>query len=256
MHSGRVVMPFYRVMHTLVLPCLVLFACAHTGHETTATTTAAALYCISVHPAVEGQLLDELQSVLGDRAPTYEDLERLPYLQVCLQHTLHAHPTHTTHTQICLEIQPYSKVPGTADGVLLDDPHSLPMLTLHLSLCVAVGCGRLIVMVICVLSCVVTPHLICCRLASRRCCDCTLLSQCFPGRLQRMMCWQQDTPSAKVCVCVRRGRHGRLGQEDRVGWGREGLSWFWATFAGWTLRHAAVCCWHPVRPFSRWACPL
>lgn len=53
-----------------------------TGHETTATTTAAALYCISAHPAVEQQLLAELQGVLGDRPPTYADLEHLPYLQV------------------------------------------------------------------------------------------------------------------------------------------------------------------------------
>lgn len=53
------------------------------GHETTATTTAAALYCISAHPAVEQQLIAELRSVLGDRAPTYADLEQLTYLQVC-----------------------------------------------------------------------------------------------------------------------------------------------------------------------------
>lgn len=52
------------------------------GHETTATTTAAALYCISAHPVVEQQLLAELQAVMGDRAPTYDDLEHLPYLQV------------------------------------------------------------------------------------------------------------------------------------------------------------------------------
>jgi hypothetical protein len=31
---------------------------------------------------VEQQLLEELQAVLGDRAPTYDDLEHLPYLQV------------------------------------------------------------------------------------------------------------------------------------------------------------------------------
>lgn len=56
--------------------------CLPAGHETTATTTAAALYCISAHPAVEAQLQAELQAVLGDRPPTYADLEQLPYLQV------------------------------------------------------------------------------------------------------------------------------------------------------------------------------
>lgn len=27
--------------------------------------------------------MDELQAVLGDRPPAYDDLEKLPYLQVC-----------------------------------------------------------------------------------------------------------------------------------------------------------------------------
>jgi hypothetical protein len=35
------------------------------GHETTATTTAAALHCISFHPEVERRVLSELDSVLG-----------------------------------------------------------------------------------------------------------------------------------------------------------------------------------------------
>jgi hypothetical protein len=65
-----------------VLLLVLLVQVMGAGHETTATTTAAALYCISAHPAVEQQLVAELQSVLGARAPTYEDLEHLPYLQV------------------------------------------------------------------------------------------------------------------------------------------------------------------------------
>lgn len=36
------------------------------GHETTATTTAAALYCIAAHPEVEQRLVEELDSVLGE----------------------------------------------------------------------------------------------------------------------------------------------------------------------------------------------
>jgi cytochrome P450 len=64
-----------------ILSCCMCFAA---GHETTATTTAAALYCISVHPAVESRLMAELQQVLGDRPPAYADLEQLPYLQVCV----------------------------------------------------------------------------------------------------------------------------------------------------------------------------
>lgn len=35
------------------------------GHETTATTAAAAIYAISAHPEVEARLVQELESVLG-----------------------------------------------------------------------------------------------------------------------------------------------------------------------------------------------
>ncbi|KIY99113.1 hypothetical protein MNEG_8851 [Monoraphidium neglectum] len=62
------------------------------GHETTATTTAAALYCISAHPHVEAALLAELDAVLGGRAPGYADLERLPYLTACIKEALRLYP--------------------------------------------------------------------------------------------------------------------------------------------------------------------
>ncbi|KAF6262648.1 cytochrome P450 [Scenedesmus sp. NREL 46B-D3] len=62
------------------------------GHETTATTTAAALYCISAHPVVEARLMDELQRVLGGRPPAYADLEQLPYLQACIKEVMRLYP--------------------------------------------------------------------------------------------------------------------------------------------------------------------
>ncbi|WIA42697.1 hypothetical protein OEZ86_008649 [Tetradesmus obliquus] len=62
------------------------------GHETTATTTAAALYCISAHPAVESRLMAELQAVLGGRPPAYADLEQLPYLQACIKEVMRLYP--------------------------------------------------------------------------------------------------------------------------------------------------------------------
>ena len=55
------------------------------GHETTATTAAATIYCVSVHPHVEAKVMEELEA-LGGRPPEYSDLERLPYLsqvQLC-----------------------------------------------------------------------------------------------------------------------------------------------------------------------------
>jgi len=62
------------------------------GHETTATTTAAALYCISAHPHVEQAVQEELVRVLGDRLPSYADLENMPYLQAAIKEVLRLYP--------------------------------------------------------------------------------------------------------------------------------------------------------------------
>ncbi|PRW33565.1 cytochrome P450 [Chlorella sorokiniana] len=62
------------------------------GHETTATTAAAALYAVSAHPEVEAKLVAELESVLGGRAPTYDDLEKLPYLAAVVKESLRLYP--------------------------------------------------------------------------------------------------------------------------------------------------------------------
>ena len=44
------------------------------GHETTARTMAAAWYALATHPEVAARLHEELDSVLGDQAPTLEEL--------------------------------------------------------------------------------------------------------------------------------------------------------------------------------------
>lgn len=64
------------------------------GHETTATTAAAAIYAISAHPEVEARLVQELESVLGGRPATYDDVQsgRLPYLEAVIKEVLRLYP--------------------------------------------------------------------------------------------------------------------------------------------------------------------
>ena len=49
------------------------------GHETTSMAMTWTWYLLSQHPSVEAKLHEELAEVLIGRAPTYEDLPRLPY---------------------------------------------------------------------------------------------------------------------------------------------------------------------------------
>ncbi|GIL57872.1 hypothetical protein Vafri_13130 [Volvox africanus] len=62
------------------------------GHETTATTTAALLYCISAHADVRQRVEQELEEVLGGRDPSYDNLERMPYLQACAKEVMRLYP--------------------------------------------------------------------------------------------------------------------------------------------------------------------
>lgn len=63
------------------------------GHETTAVAMTWIWYLLSQHPAVEARLHDELASVLGGRAPTYEDLPRLTYTRMVIDEAMRLYPS-------------------------------------------------------------------------------------------------------------------------------------------------------------------
>jgi cytochrome P450 len=62
------------------------------GHETTARTMSAAWYAIASNPAVAAKLQQELDTVLGDRYPTVEDLHNLPYTLQVIKEVLRLYP--------------------------------------------------------------------------------------------------------------------------------------------------------------------
>lgn len=62
------------------------------GHETTALTLAWAWYLLARHPHIERQLHSEIETVLGGRAPTFEDLPHLKYALMVVQETLRLYP--------------------------------------------------------------------------------------------------------------------------------------------------------------------
>jgi len=62
------------------------------GHETTANALVWACYLLSQHPEVAEKLRDEVDTVLGQRAPRLEDLPRLPYVDMVIKETLRIYP--------------------------------------------------------------------------------------------------------------------------------------------------------------------
>ncbi|MCQ4042559.1 cytochrome P450 [Streptantibioticus rubrisoli] len=62
------------------------------GHETTSTTLTWTWYLLASSPSVRARLHDELHRVLGGRAPTIDDYERLTWTQQIIKEALRLYP--------------------------------------------------------------------------------------------------------------------------------------------------------------------
>ena len=62
------------------------------GHETTANALTFAIYLLAQHPEIEATLLKEIDDVLGQRLPTVEDVERLPFARMVLAEAMRLYP--------------------------------------------------------------------------------------------------------------------------------------------------------------------
>ncbi len=62
------------------------------GHETAQNTLSWTFYLLSQHPEVLAKLINELQTVLGGRAPTVADLANLPYLEWVINESWRVYP--------------------------------------------------------------------------------------------------------------------------------------------------------------------
>jgi cytochrome P450 len=62
------------------------------GHDTTALALTYTWYLLSQHPETEAKLHAELAQVLGGRAPTYDDLEKLPYTKMVIEESMRLYP--------------------------------------------------------------------------------------------------------------------------------------------------------------------
>ena len=73
------------------------------GHETVALALSWTWYLLAQHPAVEATLLDELQTVLGDRVPTPADQPRLVYTEMVALEALRLYPPVWVMARVALQ---------------------------------------------------------------------------------------------------------------------------------------------------------
>jgi cytochrome P450 len=62
------------------------------GHETTSHALTWTLYLLSQNPDAERTLHEELDRVLGERDPAYDDLDRLPYTRQVIEESMRLYP--------------------------------------------------------------------------------------------------------------------------------------------------------------------
>ena len=62
------------------------------GHETTANALTWTFYLLQQHPEVEARLVAELDAVLGERVPTFQDLPRLAYTARVFDEAMRLYP--------------------------------------------------------------------------------------------------------------------------------------------------------------------
>jgi cytochrome P450 len=81
------------------------------GHETTANTLAWTWYLLSQAPDVAARLHREIDEVLGDRPPLFEDLRRLDYTRAVIEETLRLYPPVPLLTREALQDEVIRKRP-------------------------------------------------------------------------------------------------------------------------------------------------
>jgi cytochrome P450 len=101
------------------------------GHETTASSLSWIHYLLDRHPEAHRKLRDEVDAVLGKRAPTMADLDRLVYTEQVVNEALRLYSPIHSLSRVALEddtIGGYHVPKGTTIYVSLYATHRLPTL--------------------------------------------------------------------------------------------------------------------------------
>ncbi|CAE1256596.1 CYP3A [Acanthosepion pharaonis] len=73
----------------IIAQCMVFFLA---GFETTASTLSFFAHSIAMNPDVQEKLYQEIKEKLGQESPNYDNVQKLTYLDMCLDETLRMYP--------------------------------------------------------------------------------------------------------------------------------------------------------------------
>ncbi len=93
------------------------------GHETIASLLVWTWYALSLHPAVERKLHDELTTTLSHRPPTMDDLSRLPYTRMVVDETLRLYPPSWISTRRAIECDTIGGYRIPANALIVMSPY-------------------------------------------------------------------------------------------------------------------------------------
>lgn len=101
------------------------------GHETTSGALSYVLYYLCKTPHAEKLLIEEIDRELGQRVPTYQDIERLEYAGRCLKEALRLEPTAPSFSKSIIKdsvlANKYFVEKGTKVSVMLRNMHRDPL---------------------------------------------------------------------------------------------------------------------------------
>lgn len=93
------------------------------GHETTARTLTFAWYALAKNPEASARLHDELDTVLGERIPTLDDLRQLPYTLRVVKEVLRLYPAAPFYARDALEADQIAGFDVPAGATVMLSPY-------------------------------------------------------------------------------------------------------------------------------------
>ncbi|XP_052832924.1 cytochrome P450 3A17 isoform X1 [Octopus bimaculoides] len=82
----------------ILAQCVIIFLA---GYETTASTLTFFTHSMATNPEKQQKLYEEIVEVLGDDLPDYDNVQKLPYLDMCMDETLRMYPIGTALDRQC-----------------------------------------------------------------------------------------------------------------------------------------------------------